>query len=103
MNNTTTLTPEQLEAAYGLMLSPTMGNLAALAHGMAADFQGPDAMRTALTTCVVEVIRSIDAGRIHCDTSVDRAMLHGLLVGCLETVNPGGLVRGSRETSNTRQ
>jgi len=90
-------TPEQLDAAHGLMLSPTMGNLAALAHGMADDFTGPDAMKTALITCAIEVVRSIDRGAIHCDTSADKAMLHGLLVAALEAVNPGGLTRGTAE------
>lgn len=94
MNNPT---PEQLDAAHGLMLSPTMGNLAALAHGMSEDFQGPDAMKTALATCAIEVVRSIDRGTVHCDTAADRAMLHGLLVAALETVNPGGLTRGTAE------
>lgn len=98
-----TPTAEQLDAAHALMLSPTMGNLARLAHGMADDFQGPGAMKTALITCAVEVVRSIDAGRIHCDESADRAMLHGLLVAALEVANPGGLVRGSVEMTATVQ
>jgi len=92
-----TPTAEQLDAAHALMLSPTMSRLAALAHGMAEDFTGPDAMRTALISCAVEVIRSIDRGAIHCDESADRAMVHGLLVAALEIANPGGLVRGSVE------
>ena len=85
------------------MLSPTMGKLAALAHGMASDFQGPDAMKTALITCAIEVVRSLDRNAIHCDTSTDRAMLHGLLCAALEAANPGALTRGTVEMSMRMQ
>ena len=96
-------TPAQIDATYELMLSPTMGKLAELAHGMASDFQGPEAMRTALTSCAIEVVRSIDRGAIHCDTSTDRAMLHGLLCAALEAANPGGLTRGAVEVTRSVQ
>jgi len=100
MNNPT---PAQLEIAHGLMLSPTMSNLARLAHSMTADFNGPDDRRTALVTCAFEIIHAIDAGRIHCDTSADSAVLHGLLVAALEIINPGGLVRGTVEVTKRVQ
>jgi hypothetical protein len=90
-----TPTEEQLDAAHELMMSETMGCLCSLAVGMDHDFTDPDAMRTALITCAVAVVRALDAGQITCQPGESAAMLHGLLMSAFEAAMPGMLKRGA--------
>jgi hypothetical protein len=45
--------------------------------------------RPALSTAALEIVRALDAERIHFDRPEDAAMLHGLLAVCFEVVLDG--------------
>ena len=87
-------TPEQREAAHALMMSPTMSLLCELAQGESLDFTTPDGLKTGFCTAGLDVIRALDAGRIHFDKREDAAMLHGLLMVCMQAVFDGKFAQG---------
>jgi len=83
------MTPEETTAMHELMLSPTMGRIATLAKGFPLDPTDKDDIRTAMTTASMDMIRALDAERIHFDQDEDRAMLFGLLVTVMEVIFEG--------------
>jgi len=84
------LTPEQMrDAANELMMSVTMGKLAQFSETIPVDIHDADELKSALASCSMELIRALDADRIHFDSDVDRAMLHGLLTVTLSVVIGG--------------
>ena len=85
----TTITPEQLQAAHELMMSPTMQGLCTLAQTFPLNPQDRDDMKTGFCTSSMEIIRALDHNRIHFERQEDRAMLHGLLLVVMETVFDG--------------
>ena len=84
-----TLTAEQRQAAQDLMMSPTIGLLGMMAKSMPLDCTSLEDIKTGLSTSALEIVRALDAGRIHFDRPEDAAMLHGLLAVCFEVVLDG--------------
>ncbi|ADC63317.1 hypothetical protein [Allochromatium vinosum] len=84
-----TLTAEQRQAVQDLMMSPTIGLLGMMAKSMPLDCTKMEDIKTGLSTSALEVVRALDAGRIHFDRPEDAAMLHGLLAVCFEVVLDG--------------
>lgn len=89
-------TPAQREAAHALMMSKTMGLLCELAQGEPLDFTTREGVNTGLCTTSLDVIRALDAGRIHFDKSEDAAMLHGLLMVCMQVVFDGQFAKSAK-------
>jgi sulfur transfer protein SufE len=84
-----TITAEQEAAAHELMLSPTMQLLLQFAHDLPMDVTNREDLRTGLCTTSVELIRALDAGRLHFTNAEDRAMLFGLLSVVMEIIYDG--------------
>ena len=86
----------QLERqAAELQMSPTMSKLVQFAQMMPIDTNDTDERNTALCTITVDLIRAIDADRIHFDNSDDRALFHGLLLTALQIVFNGRFGEGA--------
>ena len=84
-----TLTAEQRQAVQDLMMSPTIGLLGMMAKSMPLDCTKMEDIKAGLSTSALEVVRALDAGRIHFDRPEDAAMLHGLLAVCFEVILDG--------------
>jgi hypothetical protein len=84
-----TPTAEQEAAAHELMLSPTMQLLLQFAHALPINVADREDLRTGLCTTSMELIRALDAGRVHFTNAEDRAMLYGLLTVVMEVIFEG--------------
>lgn len=91
-----TLTAEQRQAIQDLMMSPTISLLGMMAKSMPLDCTNLDDIKTGLSTSALEVVRALDAGRIHFDRPEDAAMLHGLLAVCFEVILDGQFAANTR-------
>ena len=67
------------QQTFEIMSSPTLGKLAKFAEGAPWDVNDKDDLKSAISTCLLELCRAMDAGRIHFDKDEDSAMFHGLL------------------------
>ena len=84
------LSAEQQRAAQDLMMSRTMDLLVGLAQGdNPLDWTRVEDLKSGFCTASLEVIRALDAGRIHFDRPEDAAMLHGLLMVAMQFVFDG--------------
>ncbi|MBK1653355.1 hypothetical protein [Allochromatium vinosum] len=84
-----TMTTEQRQAVQDLMMSPTMSRLGAMAQSMPLNCSDLSDIKAGLSTSALEIVRALDADRIHFDRPEDAAMLHGLLAVCFEVVLDG--------------
>ena len=84
-----TMTAEQRQAVQDLMMSPTVGKLGMMAKSMPLDCTDLDDIKAGLSTASLELVRALDADRIHFDRPEDAAMLYGLLAVCFEVVLDG--------------
>jgi hypothetical protein len=90
------LPPEQQKAAHDLMMSNTMSLLLGLAQGESPlDWTRTEDLKSGFCTASLEVIRALDAGRIHFDRSEDAAMFHGLLMVAMQYVFDGTFGQGA--------
>lgn len=64
---------------FEIMSSPTLGKLAKFAENAPWDVNNEDDLKSALSTCLLELCKAMDAGRIHFDKDEDSAIFHGLL------------------------
>ncbi len=86
------MTDAQIEAtSHAMMMSPTMQNIANMAHDLPIDPTDKDSIRAAIATTTWELIQAMDAQRIHFDKTNDRAMFHGLLTVAMEVMFDGRL------------
>ena len=86
------MTDDQLTAtARAMMMSPTMQNIANMAHDLPIDPTDKASMRAAIATTTWELIQAMDAQRIHFDQVNDQAMFHGLLTVAMEVMFDGRL------------
>ena len=83
------MTTEQRQAVQDLMMSPTISTLGMMAKSMPLDCTDLDDIKAGLSTAALEIVRALDAERIHFDRPEDAAMLHGLLAVCFEVVLDG--------------
>lgn len=67
------------EQTFEVMSSPTLGKLAKFGEDMPLDVMDREELKTALSTCVLDICRAMDAGRIHFDKAEDSAVFHGLM------------------------
>jgi len=72
-----------------LQMSPTMGLLCRFAQSMPIDPKDPEDIKTALTTATLDLVRALDAKRIHFEHDEDNAMLHGLLLVAMQVIFDG--------------
>ncbi|NVZ11364.1 hypothetical protein HW932_19115 [Allochromatium humboldtianum] len=84
-----TMTTEQRQAVQDLAMSPTMSRLGAMAQSMPLDCTNLDDIKAGLSTASLEIVRALDAERVHFDRPEDAAMLYGLLAVCFEVVLDG--------------
>ena len=83
------MTTEQRQAVQDLMMSPTIGKLGMMAKSMPLDCTNMDDIKAGLSTAALELVRALDADRVHFDRPEDAAMLYGLLAVCFEVVLDG--------------
>lgn len=67
------------QQTFEIMTSPTMGKLAKFAEDAPWDVNNKNDLKTAISTCLLDVCRAMDAGRIHFDKDEDSAVFHGLM------------------------
>ncbi|MCU7837071.1 MAG: hypothetical protein KZQ83_17730 [gamma proteobacterium symbiont of Taylorina sp.] len=77
------------EAVAEIQLSETFSKLVDLSQTVPVNTNDKEELKTALTTCIMEMVRGLDNNRIHFDSDNDKAMFHGLLTVCLTIVFDG--------------
>ncbi len=94
------MTPKEIEEkGYLLMMSPTLELLFKLAQSVPCNIHNPEEVSVALATTGNELILALDNGRIHFDSELDKAMLHGLLVVTTDYVMGGKLKTAFKEAT----
>lgn len=83
--------PSVSAQVQALMLSPTMHRITNLAATSPVNIRRPHELKPALASSANQLIRAIDAGRIHCADHEDNAMLHALLMLAVDQVLDGRL------------
>lgn len=86
--------------AAQLEMSPTWHLLAGMADGIPLDVTKLEDLKTALTSCSLDLIFALDAGRIQFDRDEEKALFIGLLTVAVQTVLDGKL--GARGGSAPR-
>lgn len=87
-------------SVHNLMMSQTMQRLAQLAETMPTDIDNQDDLKTAFSTCGVDLIDALDNGRIHFDNETDKAMLYALLTVTTDYVLDGRLKTAGKARLN---
>ncbi|MCU7833700.1 MAG: hypothetical protein KZQ83_00495 [gamma proteobacterium symbiont of Taylorina sp.] len=77
------------EVVQEIQLSQTFSKLLELSQTVPVDTNDEEELKTALSTCLMEMVRGLDNNCIHFDSDNDKAMFHGLLTICLTIVFDG--------------
>ncbi|POZ52983.1 hypothetical protein [Methylovulum psychrotolerans] len=83
--------PTPQETFNKLMMSQTFTHLAHLAQSMPIDTNSPEDLKTAFSTCGIQLMDALDNGRIHFDDIEDKALLMGLLAVTVDYAMDGKL------------
>ena len=74
-----------------LMMSDTLKNLWAMAQAGVTDVNSKDDLKTAFSTCSMELISALDNERIRFNNTDDKAIFYGLLTVLVDFVMDGNL------------
>jgi len=80
-----------------LMMSDTLKNLWAMSLTGITDVNSKEDLKTAFSTCSMELISALDKERIHFDSNDDKAIFYGLLTVLVDFVMDGNLKHLFRE------
>ena len=79
------------------MMSDTLKNLWAMSLTGITDVNSKEDLKTAFSTCSMELISALDKERIHFDSNDDKAIFYGLLTVLVDFVMDGNLKHLFRE------
>jgi len=74
-----------------LLMSPTFERLFHLSQGLLINVHNKIELKEAFSTCGIELMIALDNGRIHFNTTEDKAMLHALLAVAIDVSMNGNL------------
>ena len=80
-----------------LMMSDTLKNLWAMSQTGITDVNSKEDLKTAFSTCSMELISALDNRRIHFDSHDDKAIFYGLLTVIVDYTMDGNLKRLFKE------
>ncbi len=80
-----------------LMMSDTLKNLWAMSQTGITDVNSKEDLKTAFSTCSMELISALDNERIHFDSHDDEAIFYGLLTVIVDYTMDGNLKRLFKE------
>ena len=79
------------------MMSDTLKNLWAMSLTGITDVNSKEDLKTAFSTCSMELISALDKERIHFDSNDDKAIFYGLLTIIVDYTMDGNLKRLFKE------